>query len=165
MPIVLTGCSYNQLNKYTPVLNLNSLDSCLLVSIPKKFCRYSLYQIMDLSSKSPREVNFFGKIQQDPDHPWLTIPLEILDVKSGKHTYKIVFYDSCTSSFESIFISYISQDDNPETPYIYMDNRGNINPADNSWKDGKYSDEFYEEMCKEYEATYGYDPRKFPNPL
>lgn len=165
MPTVLASCAYNELNRHTPVLNLNSMDSCILVSIPKKLCKYTLYQIMDLSDKSPKEVNFYGKIQQDPDHPWLTIPLEILNVRSGKHTYKIVFYDSFHSSFESVFISYISQDDNPETPYIYMSGRGNADSNDNAWKDGKYSDEFYDEMCKEYEATYGYDPRKFPNPL
>lgn len=157
---VLIGCEYNQLKMHTPVLNLSSLGSVLYIQIPQELCKYQLCSIFDLSSKSPREVDFFGKISQDHDHPWIDIPVEILNLRSGKHTYRLDFLDLDTTTYHRIFISYVAQDDNPETPYIYMKNRGNTS-EDNSWKDGKYADDFYNKLRSEVEATYGYDPLLF----
>lgn len=154
----LVGCEYNELNKFTPVLNLNSLQGAIWMSIPKVLSKQRLYEIHDISKQVSREVNFFGKIEQDYDHPWLRIPIEILNVRSGKHTYKFIFLDPVSGEFTNLFMSYISQDDNPETPYVYMEGRGNAVPEANKWKDGKYSEDFYNELRKNVEENYGYDP-------
>lgn len=159
----LVGCNYDELNKFTPVLNLNSLSGSIWMSIPKRVNTFTLYEIYDISKQKSREVDFYGKIHQDFDHPWLRIPLQILDMRSGKHTYKFVFYDTKSSEFYNIFMSYICQDDNPETPYVYMDGRGNPNPDANIWKDGQYSEDFYNQLRKNIEDTYGYDPLMYSN--
>lgn len=158
---ILIGCDYNQLNLHTPVLNISSLGNSLHVKIPQAYCKYQLISIYDISGKEPREVNFFGLITQDYNHPWIDIPLSILSLRSGKHIYRLDFYDSITDTVNATFISYVSQDDNPETSYIYMKNRGNADSSANTWKDGSYADEFYEQLREEVEETYGYDPLLF----
>lgn len=155
---LLVGCDYDELNKFTPVLNLNSLSGFIWMSIPKYVNTFTLYEIHDISNQISKEVNFYGKIHQDYDHPWLQIPLQILNMRSGKHTYKFIFYDEICKEFHNVFMSYISQDDNPETPYVYMEGRGNPNPDVNTWKDGQYSQDFYDKLRKDIEDTYGYDP-------
>lgn len=161
---MLTGCSYNQLNMNTPIFNISSLGSYLPMKIPKEFCKYQLCGIYDLSNGSPREVNFFGKISQDFFHPWIDLPCEILDLNSGKHTYRFDFLDVTCDVSCQLFASYVAQDDDPATPYVYMSNRGNTS-EDNSWKDGKYADDFYTDLRKEVEQTYGYDPLLFGESL
>jgi hypothetical protein len=128
------------------------------MSIPKRLNRCRLYEIYDLSKPASREVNFYGKITQDEDHPWLRIPLEILDMRSGKHTYKFSFLDERSNEFINTFVSYISQDDNPETPYVYMKGRGNTHHDANAWKDGSYSDDYFKNLQKAIIENYGYDP-------
>lgn len=154
----LFGCEYNELNKYTPVLNLNSLQGTIWMSIPKKLCKFQLYEVHDISKQVSKEVDFYNKIERDSDHPWMRIPLDILNLRSGKHVYKFIFYDPRSNEFYNLFMSYISQDDNPETPYVYMKGRGNPNPDTNTWKDGKYSEDFFNDLRKDVEDTYGYDP-------
>lgn len=158
---ILVGCDYDQLNMHTPVLNLSALGGFLWMQIPVGFCKYQLFEIYDISDKVSREVAFYGKIHQDHDHPWLQIPTEILDLKSGKHTYRFDFLDVISNVYNTIFISYVIQDDNPLTSYVYMENRGNTSEEDNSWKDGQYADDFYENLRESVEETYGYDPLLF----
>lgn len=160
---ILIGCDYKNLNKNTPVFNLSSLQSFIWMSIPKYLNRCKLYEIYDLSHQAQKEVDFYGKIHQDFNHPWIQIPTEILDLKSGKHIYKFCFLDERMNQFHNIFVSYISQDDNPETPYVYMEGRGNKNHDANVWKDGQYSEEFFEKMRETIKQNYGYDPFQYNN--
>lgn len=158
MENILIACEYNKLNANTKVFNLSSLQDYFWVQIPKKLCRYTLYAIYDLSHSMIKEINFYGKIIQDSDHPWIKVPIEILDMKSGKHIYKLCFLNVYTDDTINTFISYISQDDNPETPYVYMKDRGNPSHDDNKWKDGMYSDEYLKELQANIITNYGYDP-------
>lgn len=158
---VLIGCSYDQLIYHTPVLNISSLGSTIYIKIPESYCKYTLCDIYDISNKEPREVDFFGKLQRDFDHPWIQLPVAIFNLRSGKHTYRFNFLDQITNTFETLFISYVSQDDDPETPYIYMSNRGNSTSSSNEWKDGTYVDTFYRNLREDTEQTYGYDPLLF----
>lgn len=159
--VVLVGCEYNQLVSNTPVLNIFALGPTVWVQIPVQYKKYDLFEIHDISGKVSREVDFFGKAKFDHDHPWIGLPIEIFNLRSGKHIYKLVFLDTETNLQHLTFISYVSQDDNPETSYIYMKNRGNNDPEGNTWKDGKYADTFYENLRQEVEQTYGYDPLLF----
>lgn len=158
---ILVGCEYSQLKMNTHLLNISSLGSVFYIQIPKEYCKYQLCSIYDLSGKAPREVDFFGKIQQDHNHPWIDVPVSIFNLRSGKHIYRLDFLDIACNVYHRIFVSYISQDDNPETPYIYMPDRGNVSKEDNSWKDGSYAEDFYIKQREEVEATYGYDPLLF----
>ena len=161
MENILIACSYDQLNINNKIFNLNSLGDSFWVRIPKNLTKYNLFQIYDISGKLPREVNIFGRIHQDHEHPWIQLPLDILDVKSGLHTYKLDFLNPFSYDKETIFIRYTSQDDNPETPYVYMKDRKNPNHEANIWKDGKYADEYFEQLNRSIEATYGYNPETY----
>lgn len=158
---ILVGCEYNQLKMHTPMLNISSLGGIFYIQIPNEYKRYQLCSIYDLSGKSPREVDFFGKVQQDHSHPWVDVPVEVFSLRSGKHIYRLDFLDIECNLYHRLFVAYIAQDDNPETPYVYMQGRGNTSVEDNSWKDGSYADEFYSKQRAEVEATYGYDPLLF----
>lgn len=158
----LVGCDYNELNMHTPVWNLSSLGSKIYVKIPVTYCKYLISDMYDISNGASREVDIFdGKVKTDKYHPWIEIQTSILNMRSGKHIYKINFLDPITDTTCSLFISYVAQDDNPETNYIYMRDRGNTNTRDNDWKDGMYADNFYAKLSEKVEQTYGYDPLLF----
>ena len=52
--------------------------------------------------------------------PWIDIMSSNLNCSSGMHTYRLTFLDSQNSDVLYMYFSYIIQDDNPDTPYIYM---------------------------------------------
>lgn len=135
---ILKACNYNDLNKHTPVFHLSALEQYMWVKIPKQFDSYSLYSIDDISGLDSKEVDFYDKVFKDDCHPWLKIPVSILDIRSGKHIYKLRFADPNSEEIFDVYISYVCQDDNPETPYIYMSGRGNT--TTNTGKYGSYVD-------------------------
>lgn len=163
---IIKACEYHELSANTPVLNLSSLGNYLWARIPVEYKHYQLIDMYDASGNELREVDFFGKIEMDHDHPWIGIPVTILDIHAGKHIYRFNFYDPSTGSYSSLFLSYRAQDDNPVTPYIYMPNRGNTSVENNSWKDGSYAEDFYRDMSSkvDYQVT-GYDPLLFGEEL
>ena len=55
--------------------------------------------------------------------------MQYLNLKSGKHTYRLMFVERYTDTDFSLYFSYIIQDDSPEKPYVYMKEDGASTPV------------------------------------
>lgn len=139
---LLEGCLYEDLAKHTPIFNIYALDDCVWVHLPSWIQRYKLMSIHDISGQFSKDVIFNNaNVIQDHPKPWIKISTSLLDLRSGQHVYKLTFRDKkMTDNTPSIFISYIAQDNNPKTPYIYMPHRGNPEKIDTT--EYNYTEEY-----------------------
>lgn len=124
---LLTACEYDTINIHTKIFNKDALSSGVWVNLPAYVSSLALSKIIDISNQKYEEIAFDAStIIQDYPHPWVRIDTGILDLVSGMHIYKLVFESIPSNGVEeSVYIAYIIQDDNPETPYVYMPDRGN----------------------------------------
>ena len=124
---LLDACEYETININTKVFNKNALSSGLWVNLPTYVSGLALTKIIDISKQKYEEVEFDAStVIQDYPHPWVRVDTSILDLVSGMHIYKLVFEPIPENGMsKSVYMAYILQDDNPETPYIYMPDRGN----------------------------------------
>lgn len=124
---LLTACEYDTINIHTKIFNKDALSSGVWVNLPAYVSSLALSKIIDISNQKYEEIAFDAStIIQDYPHPWVRIDTGILDLVSGMHIYKLVFESiPSNGTEESVYIAYIIQDDNPETPYVYMPDRGN----------------------------------------
>lgn len=124
---LLIACEYDKININTKIFNKDALGSGVWINLPAYFSCFAISKIIDISKQKYEEVPFDAStVMQDYPHPWIRIDTSILDLVSGMHVYKLVFEPIPKNGMsDSIYISYIIQDDNPETPYIYMPDRGN----------------------------------------
>lgn len=124
---LLIACEYDKININTKIFNKDALSSGVWVNLPPYVSALALKSIIDISKQKYEEVEFSADtVMQDYPHPWVRIDAGILDLVSGMHIYKLVFEPIPENGYsESAYIAYIIQDDNPETPYVYMPDRGN----------------------------------------
>lgn len=124
---LLIACEYDKININTKIFNKDALSSGVWVNLPPYVSALALKSIIDVSKQKYEEVEFSADtVMQDYPHPWVRIDSGILDLVSGMHIYKLVFAPIPENGYsESVYIAYIIQDDNPETPYVYMPDRGN----------------------------------------
>lgn len=117
---MLTACSYKDLYKHTPVIHKNTIEDYILCEIPTECIDLTLYEFRNISGRLNEELNIYKTIIKEPNHPWLKISSKVLDLDSGKHQYKMKFIGPCLREPVIYYLSYIIQDDYPDTPYIYM---------------------------------------------
>ena len=124
---LLIACEYDKININTKIFSKDALSSGVWVNLPPYVSALALKSIIDVSKQKYEEVEFSADtVMQDYPHPWVRIDSDILDLVSGMHIYKLVFEHIPETGYsESVYIAYIIQDDNPETPYVYMPDRGN----------------------------------------
>lgn len=118
----LESCTYDDISKYSKVINLNTLEYFLWIHIPEDISRnFELFQIDQVSPKLSEITNFKLFVKRDCRKPWLRITSKILDTSVGMHTYRLQFVNRCTDDVVSLYFCYIIQNDNPDKPYVYMD--------------------------------------------
>lgn len=116
----LNACSYEDISSNTPVINKANFDHFLWIRLPVEIARYcSLYQLDEMVPKH-RIVSHVGFVERDSDRPWLKLTSEILDSTVGKHLYKLCFVHRVTNDVLNLYFSYTIQDDDPDKPYVYM---------------------------------------------
>ena len=124
---LLIACEYDKININTKLFSKDALSSGVWVNLPAYVSALVLTNIIDISRQKYEEVGFDADtVFQDYPHPWVRIDTGVLDLVSGMHIYKLVFEPIPNNGIsETVYITYIIQDDNPETPYVYMPDRGN----------------------------------------
>lgn len=129
---LLEGCLYEDLSKFTAVFNTYALDDYIWVHLPSWIQHYKLESIYNIGGQYSKEITYDeAEVSQDFPRPWIKIKTSLLDLTSGQHIYKLKFRaETHFKDTDCIFISYIAQDNNPKTPYIYMPNRGNPESID-----------------------------------
>ena len=139
---LLESCRYEDLSANTPVFNVYALEDHIWVHLPRWARFYKLGAIHNISGRISEEVLFDDTTAvQDEWRPWLKLSTSILDLTPGQHIYRLIFdSEPPKSDTQQVFISYITRDNNPKTPYIYMPNRGN--PEDPYSKEYNYEEEY-----------------------
>lgn len=116
----LTAVCYNDLSSHTPVINKSTIDHFMWIYIP---CDVVVdHQLFAIDSILPNKepIDFLDRVYQECRRPWLRVESALLDLSPGKHIYKISFVNWYTHDVQSLYVSYVIQDDDPDKPYIYM---------------------------------------------
>ena len=121
--IILEMASYNDIAKCCRVLNPKYLNYFIYGRLnPTLTDKYVLVDVRETTDPdSTIWLNAF--IKESPT--WIKINSTLINKSIGQHIYKFTFVDTQTDDTFSQYLSYIIQDDNPETPYIYMKREDN----------------------------------------
>lgn len=124
--MTLEACEYKNRSSSTVVINTKTLSTYMYIHLPVECVHLDLFEISQVTaeSSSSEDVEVIGKndIIKYKDHPWVRIKSKLLDWFPGKHVYKLRFEVPHQINTNSVdyYISYVSQEDNPEKPYVYM---------------------------------------------
>jgi hypothetical protein len=111
----------------TVTFNTNEFNRRFWLAIPKDDAKdLTLEQVTELGL-IPKDISIEDYIEREAQgdslKPWLIINPEGLDKSAGFHMIQFTFMNNKLNVYQSFYFSYISQVDNPDKPYIYM-NRG-----------------------------------------
>ena len=164
----LDSSKYGDLAKHSSTISSKELSQFITVRLNDvRFFGRSICSIEDMSSSESMEILLENNVVFDGIHPWVDIPVTILDVKAGYHLIKMSFIDPVTMDISSTFFSYTIQDSDPYKPYAYM--KGIRNVCDPT-KDGIYRsiepiDEIMEDSIEGSDYDYGYEEPYFDDDL
>lgn len=97
----------------------------LWLEIPRHIAKdLTLTQARELGL-NPTDINIVEAIERDSVRPWLMINPTYLDFTPGFHMIQFIFRNEALNVYQSFYYSYMSQVDNPEKPYIYMQREDN----------------------------------------
>ena len=117
----LNACKYQDLNKNTPVFNINTFEYVLYVylepELSKDFQIFQLEELGDCAVEIPLNCNIHR------ERNWVRILSSVLNQDPGQHVYKLSLVGGCSNDVISLYFSYIVQDDNPDKSYVYMKNQ------------------------------------------
>lgn len=117
----LTASSKREVPLNTIVLHSTSIPYNMPIKIPtcinKRLIFTGLYEDKD-NELIEVPLNF---IKVHSCHPYIDVVVEGLNTTPGQHDYQIQYVDILTDDISRLYFSYIVQNDNPEKPYIYMD--------------------------------------------
>lgn len=116
---------YKDLNKHCKVFNANMLEEFMWIHLPSETRFMEIHKLFNVTGVKETEVDISKKIGRENNHLWVRVNLDILDKTAGKKLYKLQLMDVRSDEPYNYYFTYIIQDDNPYTPYIYMKDRGN----------------------------------------
>ena len=116
----LVACAYNRINLNTYVINKNAIEYETWIKIPPEFGKECiLYEVKEIVP-NVKEFDFLNVIEHVCCKPWLKAISSHLNLDPGQHVYKLSFINKFSNDTNSLYVSYIIQDDTPDKPYIYM---------------------------------------------
>ncbi len=126
---MLETSTYENIAKHCKVFNLSTLNYHLNVYLNPETVREAYFiEAKEIGPKADNSKLFPDTFQRTAQC-WIQVNMEYLNLKPGKHTYKLDFVDRFTDTDFSLYFSYIIQDDNPEKPYVYMKPDGASTPV------------------------------------
>lgn len=119
--LVLELGDYSYVQTCVKIINTHTIPNKVVVKVPKLLSsNYVLYEVKQILPDTG-EVDFSFCIEKKSGHPWMDIIPEFFDWTIGQHMYKFSFVNIYTNETCSAYLTYRSQQDNPERPYAYMD--------------------------------------------
>lgn len=116
--LICKAVAYCDMASNRPVMNVLQFKDILHIELPEKAAleRHNLLSITYLSEDSYSLVAKSTSVTSR----WVDIPCNLLDSSAGVHSYCITLADPISSDTYRLYFTYLIQDDNPNTPYIYM---------------------------------------------
>ena len=116
---IMQSCHMCSLSSNTKVFNIQNFADTVCVKLPDDFPRdFELTGMYNL--ETDKVIDFEDYVEQVPYKPWVDIKKTVLSTEIGHHTYRLDFTQKGFAIGATCWFSYIIQDNNPETPYIYM---------------------------------------------
>lgn len=111
-----------ELASQTCIFSECQIESVLYVRVPYQICtQYDLLNITQVSDSVNTPIDTDEYVTYLRYRPWIDIVSSALDMTPGHHMYRIQFKQRYTNIPTSLFFAYTIQSDNPEKPYIYME--------------------------------------------
>ena len=121
--IQITACSHSELPSYTNLYNRNEINNVIWVKLPDNIPTHcQLYDVIELIPDL-NIINFTDNVTRECCKPWLQVKSNILNLLPGLHIYELKFVDTSSDDIYALYIGYQIQDDNPDKPYIYMEDK------------------------------------------
>ena len=124
--MTLEAGEYKDRSSLTVVMNTQTVSKYVYIHLPVECVHLELLGLIELNSSADTsddpEAMPKDAIIKYKDHPWARIKSDVLNWAPGKHVYKLSFGVPHQLNPNKIdyYISYVSQEDNPEKPYVYM---------------------------------------------
>lgn len=116
---VLVASPKNEVCYNATMFNKSSIRDWLIVFLPKHYIDTAVEYVSEVGS-GVSEANIAEDCVCVKGRHWVDIPTEKLNLVAGYHLYRIQFVDSLLGVENTLYFAYNIQDDNPATPYIYM---------------------------------------------
>ena len=120
---VLESGSWDHLSVNLQVYDIANLDTILWIHIPNDLSLS--HQITDIAQKvgsKYESIDLTDGVDRTGQYPWVSIDCDKLDMNVGQHIYRITLINTVSLNKIYLYFTYIVQDDDPEKPYIYMEN-------------------------------------------
>lgn len=116
----LNAVPRSKMAENTKIFSMDELEYYAYIHLPSELSSHiQVYQV-DEVAPNPKRINVRGFMHRNDRRPWIKIVFGILDSSIGRHIYKLSCIDIHTNDLHDLYISYIIQNDHPDTPYIYM---------------------------------------------
>lgn len=117
----LEACRYEDLAKYSKVFNSNASEYHLWIYLNPEDVRTAYF--IEAKEIGPNADNsrIFPDTFERESQCWIRVNKNYIGTTPGKHTIKLSFVDRYTDTDFSLYVSYYMQVDDPEKPYVYME--------------------------------------------
>lgn len=102
------------------IVMFNKLDTqpTLVVRIPTYVAQnYTMSSV--ICCEDNEDISEHASITDN--YPWIDVLSENLNLDAGTHTYRVTFDNHYSNETMYMYFGYIIQDDDPDKPYIYME--------------------------------------------
>lgn len=103
-------------SQFGPILYVEVLSDVAMNCTP--------FELTEIKSNKTEKIDLMTDAVWDGRHPWLDIPTEKLNNEIGHHLYRISFINIHTNVISYLYFEYTLQCNNPDKPYVYMDQKG-----------------------------------------
>ena len=120
---VLESGSWDYLSVNLQVYDIANLDTILWIHIPNDLSLS--HQITDIAQKvgsKYESIDLTDGVDRTCKYPWVSIDCDKLDMNVGQHIYRITLINTVSLNKIYLYFTYIVQNDDPEKPYVYMEN-------------------------------------------
>lgn len=121
--MILELYGYNEYIPHTPIISYSQIPDSVHVKIPDVAAKHvDLIRISEFSGDKIIDGEDLTDVVKRTEHlPWIDLDSSVLSKDIGFHAYRFVFHDNDLGIDDSLYISYIIQNNDPDTSsYIYM---------------------------------------------
>jgi hypothetical protein len=117
---------YRESLEHIVTLTPSQLDYKLWLEIPNNIAKDLTLTEVKYLGLTPTTVDIETNITRDSVRPWLVFNQTAINKTPGFHMLEFIFRNNTINTYQSLYFCYMSQVDNPEKPYIYMERKDTV---------------------------------------
>lgn len=116
----LNACTYKDLPSNSRVFNSKTLDYYMWIYLNPEDVRGCQFVKAEEITYGSASQDFYPDTFSRESQCWIRVTTHFIDTSIGNHIIRLYFVESVTGTEFSLYVSYYIQDDNPEKPYVYI---------------------------------------------